>query len=200
MPGNIMWISKKNSSDRIVHTLFSMALVLIVTNVAAVPPAPVAATGQQVSYVLGDDGQYQLGVESPAVRFVDNGDGTILDQLTGLVWLQDAACLGTMDWVSALTTASDLSDGICSLTDRSGPGEWRLPNVLEIFSLIDLGSHTPALSSGHPFSGVALQFYWTATTLNNALDRGRTVDMNYGNIDQSNKVNLHSVWPVRNLR
>ena len=200
MLANIMWNPKKLISARFVLILLSLTLALVVENAKAVPPAPVAATGQISSYMLGDDGQYQLGVQSTSMRFVDNGDGTISDQLTGLVWLKNTACLGVLDWDNSLTTVSGLSSGLCGLTDRSAAGEWRLPNVLELFSLIHLGSHSPALSSGHPFIGVALQFYWTSTTLDNALGRGRTVDVGYGNIDQSDKALLHYVWPVRNSR
>ena len=200
MLANIMWNSKRLIRGRFVLVFLSLTLVLVVENVKAVPPAPVAATGQISSYMLGDDGQYQLGVQSTSMRFVDNGDGTISDQLTGLVWLKDIACLDLLDWDNSLTTVSGLSNGLCGLTDRSTTGEWRLPNVLELFSLIDLGNHSPALSSVHPFTGVASQFYWTSTTLNNALGKGRTVDIGFGNIDQSDKAALHYIWPVRNSR
>ena len=55
-------------------------------------PAPVAATGQSVPYGPGDDGEYQMGVSVDS-RFTDNGDGTVTDNLTGLIWLKDAGCL-----------------------------------------------------------------------------------------------------------
>ena len=43
-------------------------------------------TGQTTSIVTGDDGYYEKGVSWPVPRFVDNGNGTITDNLTGLIW------------------------------------------------------------------------------------------------------------------
>ena len=46
-------------------------------------------TGQTLIYASGDDGNIQAGIEWPAPRFTDNGDGTVTDSLTGLMWLKD---------------------------------------------------------------------------------------------------------------
>jgi len=48
--------------------------------------------------------------------------------------------------------------------DGSGPGDWRLPNLKELQSLIDFEKNDPALPSGHPFYNVQSQNYWTGTT------------------------------------
>ena len=40
---------------------------------------------------------------------------------------------------------------------------WRLPNVRELESLVDLSSHSPALSNDHPFINVQ-DAYWSSTT------------------------------------
>ncbi len=69
------------------------------------------------------------------VRYTDNGDGTITDNLTGLIWLQDANCLGAQTWADALSKANGLADGQCGLTDGSRAGNWRLPNINELSSL-----------------------------------------------------------------
>ena len=54
----------------------------------------VEVTGQTTSYADGDDGDIQAGVQFPAVRFRDNGNGTVTDRQTNLIWLKDASCLG----------------------------------------------------------------------------------------------------------
>ncbi|MGD8714412.1 MAG: DUF1566 domain-containing protein [Desulfobacterales bacterium] len=41
--------------------------------------------------------------------------------------------------------------------------DWRLPNIRELESIIDLNRHTPALSAGHPFGQVSVG-YWSSTT------------------------------------
>ena len=44
-------------------------------------------TGQTTSYQDGDDGYYEKGSASTP-QFVDNGDGTISDKATGLMWIK----------------------------------------------------------------------------------------------------------------
>jgi hypothetical protein len=132
-------------------------------------PAPVAATGQTECWDppgnpidcvgTGQDGEYQSGV-SVDPRFTDNGDGTVTDNLTGLIWLQVANCV-MAGWTGALSAANDLADGSCGLTDGSVAGDWRLPNVKELQSLIDFGSY-PSFPGGHPFSGVQAGYYWSS--------------------------------------
>ena len=97
-------------------------------------------------------------------RFTDNADGTVKDNLTGLIWLKDAGCLGYQTWTEALSNSNTLASGACGLTDGSVAGAWRLPNFKELQSLIDFGQYVPALPVGHPFSGVQSDTYWSSTT------------------------------------
>lgn len=55
-------------------------------------------------------------------------NGTVTDTVTGLIWLQDAACLGSLNWAVA-NQAAAAADGAWGgeLTDGSRPGDWRLP-------------------------------------------------------------------------
>ena len=57
-------------------------------------PAMLPKTGQTTSYAAGDDGALQKGVAWPNPRFTDNGNGTVTDNLTGLIWLKNANCFG----------------------------------------------------------------------------------------------------------
>jgi uncharacterized protein DUF1566 len=59
-------------------------------------------------------------------RYVDCGDGTVTDTVTGLIWLRDATCLGQGDWAAANTIAASLKHGDCGLSDGSRAGDWRL--------------------------------------------------------------------------
>jgi len=161
------------------------------------PPAPVPKTGQTFSYWAGDDGAYQAGV-SVDPRFKDNGDGTVTDNLTGLIWLQDANCFGTLNWTGAISAANTLSDGSCGLSDGSVAGDWRMPNVRELQSLSDYGQVMPALPPGHPFSGVVVSAglaYWSSTF--NIYPPGGTwgVGFNYG--WAAFLYSPGALWPVR---
>jgi len=110
------------------------------------------------------DGETQSGGAWPEPRFNDNGNGTVTDNLTGLVWLRNANCFGLQSWTSALTSVKNLSDGTCGLTDGSKAGEWRLPAINELESLVDLQNANPPLPGGHPFTSVQVADYWSSTT------------------------------------
>jgi hypothetical protein len=174
----------------------------------------VAATGQTSCYEVGagmvvtviacagtsQDGEYRLGATAVA-RFTDNGDGTVTDNLTGLIWLTDASCFGQSIWTTALSDANSLaaSSDACvpDLTDGSVAGDWRLPNFRELHSLIDYQTAQPALPSGHPFSGVESNYYWTSTTTANDQVHAWVVIFHSGNTTHVNKVFPQYVWPVR---
>jgi hypothetical protein len=90
----------------------------------------VPKTGQITSDDDYDDGYYEKGVEWPNPRFRDNEDGTVTDNLTGLIWLKNANCFGSRTWNEAITDCNVLANGQCGLTDGSGGGDWRLPNTI----------------------------------------------------------------------
>ena len=104
----------------------------------------------------------------PNPRFTDNGDGTITDNLTGLIWLEDANCFGLQTWAQALTDANTLNSGECGLSDGSVEGDWYLPNRNELTSLLDLENFNPALPTGHPFMNFVSSAYWSSTTYANS--------------------------------
>lgn len=127
-------------------------------------PAKTWQTGQTTGYATNDDGDLQRGDSWPSPRFADNGDGTITDYLTGLIWLKDANCGESMNWNDALTFCNNLTSGSCQLTDGSVAGDWHLPNRKELFSLVDYSRYIPPLPQGHLFDNVQLSSYWSAST------------------------------------
>ena len=169
---------------------------------------PVAKTGQTTCWnssgtvvnclFTGQDGAVQKGV-SVSPRFTDNADGTVKDNLTGLIWLKNANCFGMQNWTTALTTANTLASGSCNLSDGSGARDWRLPNVKELQSLIDFGRFQPALPPGYPFSGVQSTIYWSSTTLASYPNNAWYVHLLYdGEVRYSDKEHdFYFVWPVR---
>ena len=136
------------------------------------------ATGMYVPYAAGDDGSLRAGVGLPFPRLRDNGDGTLTDTLTGLVWLQRANCLSG-DWNSAVAAVRNLASGQCGLSDGSTAGAWRMPNRKEMASLADRALNNQAdffdtaWSSAKPGIApsaavfdqfIAFQYYWTSST------------------------------------
>ena len=174
-----------------------------ITNCNPRIPAPVPKTGQITQYAVGDDGNYQAGVASPEPRFTDNEDGTVTDNLTGLIWLKDANLAeGEVPTLQeALNFVSNMNDG----EGTFGYTDWRLPNMRELFSLIDCGAKSPALSSGHPFENVQwssnnLWMYWSSTTYTGNTSHVWCMYMRYGRLGFCNKggdTQITYLWPVR---
>jgi hypothetical protein len=149
----------------------------------------VPKTGQKTTFATGDDGDLQIGVPWPYPRFTDNGNGTVTDNLTGLMWTQNAQQIqGTRNWAQALNECNGLS--------FANHEDWRLPNVRELQSLVDYGKF-PALPTGHPFSVQLDNWYWSSTT--NAFDNGTAwyVAMSNGTVDFREKIGYDYVWCVR---
>ncbi|MBN2321113.1 MAG: DUF1566 domain-containing protein [Acidobacteria bacterium] len=154
-------------------------------------------TGQKIVYANRDDGDIQAGMEWPEPRFNDNGDGTVTDKLTGLVWLKNANAAGTATRDQALEFCNNLSSGTHGLTDGSVAGDWRLPNRKELFSLIDYSQNSPSLPQDNPFENVQVSDYWTSTNLGyGSILNAWVINMEYGFVRSSYDKDPY-VWPVR---
>jgi hypothetical protein len=201
----------------------SSSYLPIVLKAGGSSSAAVPRTGQTTSYGPRDDGALQKGVAWPNPRFTVS-NGTVTDNLTGLIWLQNANCMdtvggidkiswpnpGSLTWVDALTWSNNLAAGKCGLSDGSTVGQWRLPNVKELQSLIDYAFYGPPLSNtagtgkwteGAPFTGVMMSNYWSSTTdaFSAEFSAGGAwyVDLSFGHVDTGDKTSKLYVWPVR---
>jgi hypothetical protein len=197
----------------LVMSIYMFFLVPMLAS-AGGPAAPLRESGQKKSYThssskpgeknvffeVSDDGELRTGVAWPDPRFTDNNDGTVTDNLTGLIWMKNANCFGKQTWMDALVDCAALTGAgsSCGLTDNSSEGEWRLPNVIELQSLIDYGNVSPALPHGHPFTNVNKKHgYWTSTSYYHNADAAWYVGMNNGYTFFGYKDETTYVWPVR---
>jgi hypothetical protein len=162
--------------------------------------ARVPKTGQSESYGGGDDGDLEKGVNWPDPRFTDNGDGTVTDHLTGLMWLQDVHCMPIADWAPALANiGTDLNSGDdfdCYNYTAGTYDDWRMPNRWELESLLDLGEYNRALPDGHPFYSVTGTF-WTSTPYAPDTDQVWIVDSFDGAVELRSTGLGQFSWPVR---
>jgi hypothetical protein len=218
--GYAHWVQLEFGFDMAVQTTFLSAFVWPVRGGGTTTsPAPVPKTGQKATYGERDDGKLRKGVAWPKPRFMDNGNGTVTDNLTGLIWLQNASCdrfwaadaigQNSRDWNDALVAANRLGNGYCGLTDGSRVSDWRLPNIKELRSLIHNGfmnltlpntAGTGQWKQGDPFLGVTRNFYWSSTSSASDLTEAWFVDFQYGHhvfIPKSDQYYQYCVWPVR---
>jgi hypothetical protein len=108
-------------------------------------------TGQTISYVTNDDGDLENGL---ALSYTDNGDGTVTDNATGLIWQKDGAYIAS-SWSNAISYCANNTPGL--------PGtDWRLPNIKELYSILDYGKVNPAINA--VFTNTANNWYWSSTT------------------------------------
>ncbi|UCG78112.1 MAG: DUF1566 domain-containing protein [Nitrospirota bacterium] len=130
-------------------------------------------------------------------RFADNGDGTVLDRDTGLIWMKDANIHKLpLPWLGARQYIQEMNSGI---RPNFGYTDWRLPAINELQTLIDRSKFYPALQVGHPFDGVQNHFYWSASTGRDIIDYVWILDIASGEmtIDYMSACSYKFLWPVR---
>ncbi|HJV64809.1 MAG TPA: Ig-like domain-containing protein [Geomonas sp.] len=194
--------------------LILLMLLLLTTSykTASADTVKTPKTGQNLCYDVagnvisctgtGQDGETQIGLPWPAPRFTDNLNGTVTDNLTGLIWLKNGGCLDIQpsagsDWPTALIAAGTLHSGQCGLSDGSVPGDWRLPNASEQVSLVDLSKAYPSLPAGNPFQVTSRDSVWTSTTYPLYSGNAEAVNIGNGSLRADVKTQLKLVWPVK---
>lgn len=143
----------------------------------------------------GQDGEY---VTNP-MSFTDNGNGTVTDNVTGLMWQQeDDNTVKT--WAAAGTYCDGLTLG--------GQSDWRLPGVMELIRIMDhgkkawfTGEHDNTINIKY-FPSTKKDYYWTSTTLSGPaatvfLDNAWRVNFSVGATDFTHKSIAYYVMCVR---
>ena len=123
------------------------------------------------------------------LRFTDNNDDTVTDNLTNLMWTKVANLVNSkMSWQDALDFITKINTG--NHTD------WRLPSRKEIESLIVYNQCEPALSAKHPFIDVK-NYYWTSSIYAYCTSDVWVVGMYGGSVFAGSKSREGHAWPVR---
>ena len=138
--------------------------------------------------------------------FTDNGNGTITDTTTGLVWdkcsrgqvwdntTPPGTCTGAAsphDWAAALAQAT-----AANAASHRGQADWRLPNRTELESLVKINAVSPAID-GTYFPATPSNWYWTSTTFAPDPAYAWNVAFNNGYTFAHNKTNTYHVRLVR---
>lgn len=110
-------------------------------------------TGQTIDMagMVGEDADYAINPPS----YTDNGNGTVTDNVTGLMWQKIDA--GESTWDNAVTRAGSVNTG--------GYTDWRLPTPTELFSLMNHNNGNPAAMNTTFFPinpAGAAEYWWTS--------------------------------------
>jgi hypothetical protein len=121
-------------------------------------------TGQTTPYMVYDDAHYLPAAGQ--LLYTDNGNGTISDNRTALMWKKcsepdtTTGCSGsknTYTWSNALSACESLTYPAAGYTD------WRLPNAKELYSILKMES-SGALFINATYFPNSMITYWTSTT------------------------------------
>jgi hypothetical protein len=162
----------------------------------------------------GQDGEFMAGISYPNPRFVDNGNQTLTDNLTGLNWTKDTNLIAIRDPLfdadstigDGMVTWQHALDYIFKLNSENylGYNDWRLPNLNELKSLINIKESNQAiwLNSQGFMSFQSYDSYWSSSTSASLKSDAWNVDMSDGNLDYGMKTDGYMtdgkhVLPVR---
>ncbi|MFZ1386586.1 MAG: DUF1566 domain-containing protein [Thiolinea sp.] len=136
------------------------------------------------------------------VQFQDNGDGTVTDRATRLMWQkcadgQGADCSGEptlFTWMNAFARATTLNN-----TAYAGYSDWRLPNAKELLSIAERSCVNPAIDLiAFPNTGQDASF-WSSTTLTGYPQSIMRVNFLSGDSDPYSKTSTLQLRLVREL-
>ena len=119
--------------------------------------------------------------------WVANGDGTVTDVATGLMWQQQDDGI-IRDHADAITFCQNLS--------LAGHADWRLPNVKELTSLVDYRQSSPAIDVA-AFPNTSSSFYWSASSRASSSSSAWVVNFDVGNVSSNDETSNNFVRCVR---
>jgi hypothetical protein len=149
----------------------------------------------------GQDGELLKGGSWANPRFTDQLNSTMLDNNTGLIWTRDANAPGPAACTPAsIRTWQSALDYVKCLNTNSYLGftDWRLPNVVELRSLINTSqSSTSTWLITQGFTGVQVEAYWSSSSAADGPSSAWGVGMSVGDVDGNDKSDNGYAWPVR---
>jgi hypothetical protein len=118
---------------------------------------------------------------APDSRYTDHGDGTVSDGDTGLMWKQCSEGQGGVDCGEGRVTGYTWSEALqqAEASTHAGYGDWRLPNVKELKSLVERRCYDPAINIIY-FPNTASADYWSSSPYANYSGSAWNVDFDSG--------------------
>lgn len=123
--------------------------------------------------------------------YTDNGDGTVTDNVTDLMW-QQTGTTAAYPWASAVA--------YCQTLILHGRSDWRLPSIIELYSLVDVGRANPPTINVTFFPAMAPNKFWSSTPEADSSTANQiawAVDFLYGSLYEGSGDNTFNVLCVR---
>jgi hypothetical protein len=134
------------------------------------------------------NGQIDASKGAPnSESYTNNGDGTVSDNVTGLVW-QQVVPPGTYTQPMAVSYCAGLSLG--------GRMDWRLPSAIELVSIVDPTTSNPSINPTY-FPGAPATYMWSSTLYAGGGGMGWVVSFGNGNTNPVTTTGTEGVRCVR---
>jgi len=144
-------------------------------------------TGDWVEWPMPNS-QVDVTAGAPNLEsYTDNGDGTVTDNVTGLMW-QQAVPATTYTWAQAVA--------YCPTLTLAGHSDWRLPSRIELYSIVDAGQSNPSIN-GTYFPSTPPNWFWSSSPVAGSPSLAWGVYFYYGDTYYGDITNTTNVRCVR---
>lgn len=132
--------------------------------------------------------QEDIPASAPDSRFTANGDGTVTDRATGLIWKQCAEGLSGTDCLTGGATTFTWQQALqhAEAAVFAGSSLWRLPNKKELASLVEQRCVAPAINA-RLFPNTPSNWFWLSSPYADNSDYAWGVDFHNGDVNGSYK-------------
>ena len=182
--------------------------------ISATSPTPVFTADLAGTYVVSlviNDGNLSSSASTVTISasgtsatilsaaYSDNGDGTVTDLTTALVWMR---CSVGQTWTgsdcsgSSSTYIWDDANLLTGTVTFAGNSDWRLPNMRELQTIVDRAKFGPATDSV-AFPSTASSTYWSATAYLGVSTSAWYVNFGGGDVHGADKSSALQVRLVR---
>ncbi|MCC5827525.1 MAG: DUF1566 domain-containing protein [Alkalimonas sp.] len=139
--------------------------------------------------LCANDESSSIIATTPSSDFIDNNNGTVTHNTTGLIWQRcslgqtwdGSTCIGSATnyhWQTALQQAAE--------NDFLGLNDWRLPNINELASIVERRCWDPAINN-QQFPNTGSRWYWSSSSVADFGASAWVVNFFEGNISDLSK-------------
>lgn len=149
--------------------------------------------------------QNSISASTPDSQLVDNGDGTITDSKTGLMWKKcvegrsgsncESGTADSFTWQLALQKPNIVNNS----GGFAGHADWRLPNITELLSIVEEQCYDPAINLNR-FSNTPSSGFWSGSPSADDSDSAWYVSFSYGLSYISSRDGRYTSYAVRLVR